>query len=351
MSEVKRTDWIDTARAIAMLLVITGHICAKIASSNVYSVFLLEDIQPLFNPIKLPLFFAISGYLFSSKNDNPHYFFSKLFRSRIVPYIVWGSFMGVVAFTMDFLRSGLNRTLILPLFLDNYIYPFFLGNLVWYVPCLTLVEVLFFLLLKISHKRTLPLIVLVSFCTMAGYILSADHIVKPWKFDTALTCIQFVAFGYLLRSKFSDGVSFLFSKKSLVLSTFTYIFVFFSSFLIFHDCSVDVNQGIYFNFLGFSLLAFSGIIAIFSICRALPSFPFILFIGRNTLIYFIWHMYAVHLIVWLFRFIIPSIFNYPSLLAIMVLLSSCVVVSIVCKIVNRYFGFTVGKKRTSSFIH
>lgn len=345
MSEVKRTDWIDTARAIAMILVIIGHICAKISASF----FGLKIIPLLFNPIKLPLFFAISGYLFSPKNDSPHYFFSKLFYSKIVPYIVWGSFMGLIAFAMDFLRSGLNYSLILPLFLDNYIYPFFLGNLVWYIPCIALAEVFFFFLLKISRKRKLSLILLVCICTIIGYILSSDHVVKPWKFDTALTCIQFVAFGYLLRSEFSDDSSFFSSKKTLFFSSFGYILLFVFSSLLFHSCSVNVNEGIYFNYFGFSLLAFTGIIAVFSICRFLPSCSFILFIGRNTLLYFVWHMYVVHLTVSVLCFAIPPIANFPSLLALMVLLLSCVVVAPVCKIVNRYFGFAVGK-RSISFI-
>lgn len=329
-----------------MLFVILGHICNELNADGYALGSVLPLLMRLINPVKLPLFFAISGYLFSQKNDDPSCFFFRLLRLRLVPYFFWGSFMGLVAFGMDFLRSHGNTLLFCSLLAENYLIPFLLGNLVWYIPCLIVTELLFWLLLRLSQKNIPFLLVLTTVCTAAGYLLSANHIVKPWKFDTALTCTQFMVLGYLLR-RFTEVLHKKFSLQFRAITcTAAYLLLLFCCSLRWPELRVDMNMGTYFQPAAFSLLAFAGICTAFSVCQLLPAWKPLIFIGRNSLLYFVWHMYAVKLMLAILRRL-PGISALPTLLlAFLLILTSCYIVAVVCWFVNRFFWFTIGRSRS-----
>lgn len=61
--EKKRLDWIDALRALAIFLVILGH-CAP----NCYTYFLFTS------PLKMPLFFVITGFVFNPINVNSAFY-------------------------------------------------------------------------------------------------------------------------------------------------------------------------------------------------------------------------------------------------------------------------------------
>lgn len=179
MPETKRKTWIDAARGFAMLFVIFGHVGNELAANGVEANWLFSLIVQLINPVKVPLFFAVSGYLFSTKADDTLSFVKKMLKSRLVPYVIWGTFMGVLAFGMDFAKTGFDTAGILPLLCENYIFLLFAGNLIWFIPCLIVTELIFFAINKISGKRTWLMIILCALCTALGYYLSADSVVKP----------------------------------------------------------------------------------------------------------------------------------------------------------------------------
>lgn len=60
---LKRKIWVDLLRGFAMLLVIMGHI------AKTESIFFL-----LTSPFKMPLFFAITGYVFNDRGETPKSF-------------------------------------------------------------------------------------------------------------------------------------------------------------------------------------------------------------------------------------------------------------------------------------
>lgn len=97
------------------------------------------------------------------------------------------------------MRCGFDFGRLPSLLLSNYILPLLRGNLIWFIPCLTVLELIFALLLRLSRKRMLPLVLLTVLCTALGYIVSSRGEIMPWKFDTALTSTQFMTLGYLLR--------------------------------------------------------------------------------------------------------------------------------------------------------
>lgn len=345
MQSPKRLVWLDVARALAMIFVILGHISNELNAAGYASDAFLPLLLKFLNTVKLPLFFTISGYLFSKKNDDPHSFFSRQFRSRLIPYIIWGSFMGLIAFAMDLLRSRASAPSILSLLLENYLVPFLRGNLVWYIPCLLIAELLFWGLLQLSHKDPAVLVLLTLVCTTAGYLLSSDHIVKPWKIDTALTCTQFLTFGYLLRNVLEPHFTRGTPRQRLLGSGIAYFLLVVPCLLCWPNLYVDLNMGTYFQPAAFSLLSMVGILAVFNLCQCLPAWPPLVFIGQNTLLYFVLHMYFVKIVLAVLRHI-PAFSTLPTTLtALLILLVSCCGVAVVCRFVNRFLWFTVGKNK------
>ena len=194
-----RLGWVDIARALAMLAVIFGHVGTESVGAGYTHDGAYGLITMIINPVKLPVFFALSGYLYSHRYDDCEQLAHRTLRARLIPYAFWGSFMGLVATAMDLMRCGFDFGRLPSLLLSNYILPLLRGNLIWFIPCLTVLELIFALLLRLSRKRMLPLVLLTVLCTALGYIVSSRGEIMPWKFDTALTSTQFMTLGYLLR--------------------------------------------------------------------------------------------------------------------------------------------------------
>ena len=87
--EKARKNWLDAARALAMLFVIFGHVGNELFANSITADAAYFPVLSVINPVKVPLFFAVSGYLFSDKNDNAKRFFGKMLTGRLIPYAFW----------------------------------------------------------------------------------------------------------------------------------------------------------------------------------------------------------------------------------------------------------------------
>ena len=137
-----RLGWVDIARALAMLAVIFGHVGTESVGAGYTHDGAYGLITMIINPVKLPVFFALSGYLYSHRYDDCEQLAHRTLRARIIPYVFWGTFMGLVATAMDLMRCGFDFGRLPSLLLSNYILPLLRGNLIWFIPCLTVLELI-----------------------------------------------------------------------------------------------------------------------------------------------------------------------------------------------------------------
>ena len=72
----KRLDWLDVAKGFGILLVIFAHTDNSMFRSLIYT-------------FHVPLFFFLSGYVFSNKYDFKTFLIKKI-KAIVVPYFLYG---------------------------------------------------------------------------------------------------------------------------------------------------------------------------------------------------------------------------------------------------------------------
>lgn len=115
--------------------------------------------------------------------------------------------------------------------------------------------------------------------------------------------------------------------------------------LVWQGCTVNMNLGGYFNPALFTVLSFVGILAVFAISELIGSSRMLCFIGRNTFVFFVWHMYAAKAGLALLG-LLPHSSELPMTAAVLIVtVFSAVVAALVSAAVNRFIPFSVGRPR------
>lgn len=200
----KRIEYIDTAKFLAMLLVIfchgtkEGNVAAFICSFHV------------------PVFFFLNGMTLKIGEQKFGDFLVKKLKGLIIP--MFG--LGIIAIFLDmFIRAIFNNPIpgnhILVMFAYLINQMRFLA--LWFLPVLLFCDLMMFGIYRLT-KGNVWLMALPSFAILAiGLTFVAFHnVVLAWNFDTSMIAIIFTYFGYLFSHK---DLSFLnkFVKRHRVL--------------------------------------------------------------------------------------------------------------------------------------
>lgn len=193
MDEVKeRIKWIDVAKGIGIILVVIGHI-----SRNEYLNYFIYSFH-------MPLFFMLSGYLYKEKE----YFVERKVKSILIPYFIFSFLSFLYWYIIERnLRQQANNPIdvFINILLarggeENYIF----NAVMWFLPCLFMVELVFYLLqTKIRGKnKQLIILLIMIICGILGFIYPRITTLRlPFCIDTMLTAIVFYYMGYKLKNK------------------------------------------------------------------------------------------------------------------------------------------------------
>ena len=318
-----RKPWIDLLRAIAIAFVIFGHhLPTSLDNRFIYFVFT--------SPIKLPLFFAISGYLFSADRYNPGQFLLKLLRQLVIPWIVLGllgSAMQTVFAGSSFIGSA--KAL-------------FTGKSFWYMPCLIIAEIIFYFIVRYI-KKIWAVILLCAACFAIGHILYQQDTLDILMINRALCVQAFLVIGYLIRV-FWDRICEV-DIKAIVVLALIYIGLGVLSVFVFPGCDMDVHMCDYYCIpLNFAMVVI-GVVTLFAGFSKLQKIPkWISFIGQNTLLAYMLNAYPVSVftkVLAAIGIVIPSGVG-SAFIYLIVALIGCSVISM---IVNYIAPEIVGRKR------
>lgn len=338
---VHRFLWVDYAKFFAILGVTLVHVGIPAETKTFIYVWLI------------PLFFFLSG-IFSKQYSNYPTFFKNTSLRILIPYLTfnivtyffwlligrhygndvdtattfWQPLLGMIY------GSGHSIIHCVPL---------------WFLPCIFMTENLYFLIQK--HSKSLKIkIVFIASCTVIGWLnYRFNPYLLPWGFGSALVMLVFYGLGDIIGKKMSQQSTNSLKNNTLLFfaSAITIVFV---HFWIPVNEQISVADNQYGNYGLFLVGASVGIIGITAFCKWLEkvSFPLkpLLFVGRNTLIIFGFHLMAMSFIkaITFFLFGLPlSIFD-QTFAVISLAIGSIILCVPIIFIINKYFLWFIGKK-------
>lgn len=338
-SEVKtgRIEWIDILKGFAIVLVMFGHaIFPNLLKIEIYS-------------FHIPLFFFLSGYVFSIKKykNFKEFFISKL-KSLIIPL---GSF-SIIIFLFHLIFNylivkdmELRNILFEPIGLLLQIRGTFLGGSIWFLTCLFSCEIMFYFILKITKDNEKTIIIFLLLSSIIGYMyFKYINFLLPWAVDASLTAIVFLGLGYIAKknSKFIDN---LINVKYLILFLIVNIISCYCNY-IFFNTSIDLYACKLGNYFLYYITSISGIFMCICTFRLIKGMNLLKKIGENSLIYYCLHMIIFKIINFLLKGYINLNTNaiYEQLfIGILMVSITVLVIFYISKLINKKFSFILGK--------
>lgn len=277
----KRVTELDMVRGITIILVIIAHVDAPAYINSVLSIY------------RMPLFFMVSGYLFSTSKYL--YNFSSLLRSRLLSlvlpyfsacllaYIYWfvtnnvGQYKdGAAWYTplIGFLNGNLG-------YLLNYNYP------IWFLVCLFCSVLLFCLFLRLVNGFSIyTQIILFLLIGVLGYLIS-KMIYLPWGLDIALVAQLFLFIGYKVKE-----YKLIENMKAFDPYTIVVALLFTLSILTNNTISMGARE--YENILLFYIGGISGSFLVFKMIKLFVRYKLVVnvltYLGRESLSILIFHV-------------------------------------------------------------
>lgn len=270
-----RIEWIDMAKGYGMFAVIIAHICSGQLHEWIYT-------------FHMPLFFFLSGYVFSNKNSFDD-FIKKKAQSLLVPYFSLGIPMVVLTIFLKLYQNTFTVDATKELIKDFIIQK--RQWTLWYIACLFFLNILFYLITKFA-KTNISRAVIVSVITIVGLLYyKCGGLPLPWNIDVCFTAIPFFFVGYVLKQN-SEKVDNRLLKKQLSVLLFA---VFGAINVVFGYLNIKTTgEGLEMFYSNYAnpfftyISAFAGVFAAVIFSRFFTIKP-IKFIGENSLVYYAWH--------------------------------------------------------------
>lgn len=317
----ERKQWIDALRAMAMIFVIYGHMYGGWREYLVFT-----------SPIKIPLFFAITGYLFSVKGKELKPFIKKLLITLGIPYF-W-----LTLFPIKLIGG------FIPAVEDSVpevLYRFFSGEYLWYIPCCFFAEILHFLVRKISKSPMEVTVGSVSL-TAIGFLMIEYDIGSFMYLSNAFVSQGFLLIGYLIRVN-EDRFNKIGWGPTAVL-TVLYIALGFLSLYLFPGQCLSAHENRYYNIPMCFAMIYVGCFAMFLIFKNLKAVPkSLVFIGQNTLAYYAFNKYFRSPVIFVFG-LFGFAFPINKVTGLLLTIGCCIACWPISVLLNKYFPSSVGKK-------
>ncbi len=318
-----RLDWIDALRAFAIVLVVLGH-CMP---DNII-------FHLLANPVKMPVFFIISGFVFKDKERSFVDIVNYLLRRLIIPWL----FLSLVwVYAIKYIIQGE------PVLIFDELYDMLSGKSQWFMNCFIIAMSMLFIIYKCIKPDIIKYVLLFTL-GIIGLILKHYGIANFSQFNNALAVQLFILLGILLKEyknkifKLPLWTIFVSILMYIVLAAISYIFYY-------PDCFIDVHTGKYYNLaISFSMIIL-GTYFLVSITEKISykiRIPlFWIEVGRNTLSIYLLHGF------FLFGFKqVFACFNLPfEGYTVLFGLLSVVIATVIGKVLNIYLPILVGATR------
>jgi len=282
-----RVLWIDMAKGYGILFVIIGHLGIPYITEFIYA-------------FHMPLFFFLSGIVFSVKNSFTTFLKAKV-QHIIVPYFCLG--VPVILAKLYYqakldvygIASGMKQLLIQ----ERY-------TTLWFVSCLLILNYLMYLLVKFIRNLWLKDAIVVSFCLCGILLWRSGITVLPWNIDIAFIVFPFFYMGYRFKRSLLNTSLTENGDGSLPRSTYMMLVVLLTGSVVWFVNAYNIELtgervDLYYDNLNYEVLtfftAFLGILMMVFLSQCHVCRP-ILYIGENSLLFFAWHVDVVFPALW-----------------------------------------------------
>jgi len=265
---LKRYRWIDIAKGIGVFLVVLSHMPS-----------VPWIVRGWIESFHMPLFFFISGYVFTDKGESILEFAKRRLRTLIIPFLIYS----ILFLVTDILMGVKSLTLI-----SSEIYKILIGigtvDILWFFVALYFAELLFFVIKRICKKSSY-LTVSSLMCFGIGWILAQFLPGEiPFKIPTTIIAISYYGVGYICK----DMQLLIWNWKKMVI--FCVISIGSSMFgVIRYGFVLNMYYGIYSNPILVLIASISGIIFLLLFCQSIESWLIcrpLAYIGKNTLYFY-----------------------------------------------------------------
>jgi len=338
----ERTQWIDSAKGIGILLIFFGHVYSTVTPSALY-VYIYA--------FHVPLFFFISGLTLRPAAGPLGNVVQKKLRTLIVPYL-WYAFLGYLFYTAGYLlaqRQGLQ----VPQFDYGLWQPLagiFIGTIgegriingpVWFVMALFWTFLLGYLVNTYIRSPAGQWIA-IALLTTLGLAL-AGRVTLPFSGVAALSALIFFQAGYRFQTErvlqaLGQSSRWWLLAALFVISLFSQVNGF-----------VGFGEGIIGHPLWFLLFAFCGTLMVVLLVNvADPWCGWLAFVGRYSLSIMLIHMLIIKSV----KVVMNGVLGTPIQvidndvgLGLVVLAISAVCLVPAVFVMERYLPFTLGKRK------
>ncbi|MBR4781312.1 MAG: acyltransferase family protein [Lachnospiraceae bacterium] len=276
-----RIEYIDTAKGVAILLVVFGHI----VWDRTYDMPYAQSICNIIYSFHMPLFFTVSGICMKPSKEISNRTVKKMARAYIVPYVIWTIIYLAIFQALALLKGnesiiGLDKKLSVRAISICGLAP------LWFLLALFIAELITIVikpLLK-KHWGCLVLIFLGGSTIGASFLYESlediDLITQNYLMGLLriLPTTFFVVFGFIIKDKIVAGNTITWQKKIIMV----FILIVLHAFMcIVWDETIDVHL----FYLGTSWIYFfkaiTGIFIILIVSQLIHS-KLLVYLGKNT---------------------------------------------------------------------
>ncbi|MGG3307313.1 acyltransferase family protein [Paenibacillus lautus] len=324
----KRIDWIDVLKGLAIILVVLGHSPALHVRTYIFS-------------FHMPLFFFISGYLFSIiKYDNMFQFIKRKSLTILVPYVAFALIsivslsvlhdanLTIKEYAFDFINSTRNQI------------PF--NEALWFLTALFVIEVVYYLGLRFIKNKYILLFICIAISFTVYFFKNgmAEPPSLPWSLDQAFYYLIFFSIGNTFRDFRIDK-----SVLNFIISIGIALNILFLIKPQFIGSAINLIPNSIYSFFASTLVAIIGIVAFIGISKVFADSKKLQLIGENSLIIFALHLPLAFVIVDKLVIMLNLNLQPNNFGGIMYSLLTLVILSPVVYVINRYTPFIVGRKQ------
>ncbi|MCH4853769.1 acyltransferase [Bifidobacterium pseudolongum] len=346
----QRILWIDIAKGIAMLLVFYGHLGG--AGDNPWFPNLTGSIWVVYL-FHMPLFFMLSGLTFHPNKDFRTFFISR-FKRLVIPYFFFSIYalgkillLIVAPSVVQGFHAGAMGT---PL---SEIGVILLGNTngLWFFLTLFWGELFLYgvnKLTKQSIHRHLTLALIALIASVAWFAMSFLGTYKyiPFQLLHATEAVAFVGLGWLLSHKIK-----MFGKQATLymLAGSTALFIIFGVVCRYTETH-DVGWWIILASLPYLCAAVFGSLMTIAIAQLLPSWHWLTYIGRNTMIFYGLNGLSMAIARKVVFMVIPvslvaAHIVLQIIIGLLVIAVACLICTVATPILNRWCWWGIGTSR------